>query len=130
MSTGERTTAETLLAAAALLLERAGQATHGPWEADQFTDSGRIPVGSGPWDVVAPVGDEDLEDIAVCGDENGRAEANARWIATVHPGIAGPLARLLEIEAANARGAFEDYENYYHATIAVARLILGEVAAS
>jgi hypothetical protein len=119
MSTGERTTAETLLAAAARLREIAARATPGPWDYDRFEEAA-------PWEVIAPSGD-DLEDVAVCSAENGRVEANAWWIATVHPGIAEPLAQLLEIEAATARVGFEDYEDYYPATVAVARLILGEI---
>ncbi len=119
MSTGERTTAETLLASTARLREIAARATPGPWDYDRFEEAA-------PWEVIAPSGD-DLEDVAVCSAENGRVEANAWWIATVHPGLAEPLAQWLEFEAGVADGNEDIYEDAHPAPVAVARLILGEI---
>ncbi|MFD9564409.1 hypothetical protein [Streptomyces sp. NPDC059994] len=138
----ERTTAETLKAAAQKLRRLAFQADSGPWETtwrdqqyhlDGYRDGELHPISEWTY-AIATWEPQASEQRAECDT------ANADYIATMHPGVGTALARLLErtaIEvteaggfAAGAADGPMDHSNHnsWSAALAVARQILGEAA--
>lgn len=105
-----RTPTETLRAAAARLRQVAGAATPGPW---QYVIE--APCGTVIEYAYVEAGDDLVADCGAADD--AETTADARYIATMHPGVAVALARWLDAEAVwGAKGY----------ALNVARAVLGE----
>ncbi len=110
------TPADELRAAATLLRERAAKATSGPW-AD-------LPYLGG--DVYIKEADGSYRFIAQTARHDDAFQPDdACWIATMHPGLAEPLAAWLEVEAEIADGNSDTYPLACPESLGVARVILG-----
>jgi len=105
--------AEILRSAAALLRERAGKATQGPWRVSFAY--GRLPVVDSPDRVVAE-------------PQQGanRARADAGWIALLDPLAGDALADLLESFASCECDEDSDHWPQKRAALNLSRLLLGE----
>ncbi|MGS2641711.1 hypothetical protein [Streptosporangium sp. G12] len=88
------TPVEELRAAAAKLRETAGNATPGPWMSMDDGDRLVAPIVENDG-TVSPFGMDNV----VCEPMGGE---NAAWMALVHPGLAEPLAELMEESARQA----------------------------
>lgn len=131
---------EELLTAARRLREVSAAATPGPWEDCSDPDGGAWPryvIGS-----PAPGSDRGEEVLRVhesIADHQVVTRDDTAWIALAHPGLAGPLAALLEgiagrhipIEESGGQWCAEDSRRLpcpdVTAALAVARAINGEV---
>lgn len=99
------TPAERLIAAADLLDQRASEATEGPWYTAVENDG----VRSGRRTVVKMLGRRVVtvdQTRTHWDDEHGLAEANVRYIATMHPEVGKSVAAILR-EEANMVGLLE-----------------------
>ena len=137
MSTGTKTPAETLRAAAALLRERASKATVGPWNYCRIDGRDDTPeraeVFAGPVDehgyltgCVAFWVEEDESGLRLSHEDGD-------WLHAMHPGVGEPLAAALEFAADMADRSQQ--RGYQHAEwvrhmLAVACVVLREEPAA
>lgn len=106
------TPADELRAAAALLRERATNATPGPWSQTGIGDYG--------WTVSSPTG------ALVDTDDSDQGRADADFIALMHPGVGAALADWLDAVADRARHNGGDWVGAdLHYALAVARQVNG-----